>query len=66
MLVSVLVDRYQRVYKRKQYCPEQILSPIDSSDSEHQEKQDFIDRKLIGMRKKFIYWTYFTTNTNIS
>jgi hypothetical protein len=64
MLVSVLVDRYQRVYKRKQYCPEQILSPIDSSDSEHQEKQDFIDRKLSGTRKS-LFSGLITPRTSI-
>lgn len=51
MLVSVLVDRYQRVYNRKKYFPEQILSVADSSDDELNEKQDFINRKLSGTRK---------------
>jgi hypothetical protein len=53
MLVSVLVDRYQRVYNRKQFFPEQIISAIDSSASEHDDKQDFINRKLSGTRKNF-------------
>jgi len=51
MLVSVLVDSYQRVYNRKKFFPEQIMSAIDASDSEHDKKQDFIDRKLSGTRK---------------
>lgn len=46
MLVSVLVDRYQRVYNRKKFCPEQIISLVDPSESEHNEKQDFINKRL--------------------
>jgi hypothetical protein len=55
ILVSVLVDRYQRVYNRKQFFPEHILSAaVDSSTSEHDEKQDFIDRKLSGTKKSLL------------
>jgi hypothetical protein len=51
MLVSVLVEHYQRVYNRKQFLPEQIITAIDSSDSEQEEKQDFINKKLSGIKK---------------
>ncbi|UJR34289.1 hypothetical protein I4U23_021693 [Adineta vaga] len=51
MLVSVLVDRYQRVYNRKQFFPEQILSAIDSSTTEQDEKQDFINKRLSASRR---------------
>lgn len=48
MLVSVLVDRYQRIHSRKKFLPEQIISPVDLSDSEHDQKEDFIRKKLSG------------------
>jgi hypothetical protein len=51
MLVSVLVDRYQRIYNRKRFFPEQIMTALDSSDNEHDEKQDFINRKLTLSKK---------------
>jgi hypothetical protein len=51
MLISVLIDHYQRVYNRRKFSPEQILSAIHSSDSEHDEKQDFINRNLSGSKK---------------
>lgn len=51
MLVSVLVDRYQRIYNRKKFFPEQILSSGDSNESEHIEKEDFIRKKLSGLKK---------------
>lgn len=51
MLVSVLVDRYQRIYNRKKFFPEQILSSGDSDETEHLEKEDFIRRKLSGLKK---------------
>jgi hypothetical protein len=51
MLISVLVGRYQRVYNRKKFCPEHIISAIDSSDSERDEKQDFLNRNLTGTGK---------------
>ncbi|CAF4296610.1 unnamed protein product, partial [Rotaria sp. Silwood2] len=46
ILVSILVDRYQRVYSRKKIFPEQIISAADPTEREHEEKQDFINRKL--------------------
>ncbi|CAF3162127.1 unnamed protein product [Rotaria sp. Silwood2] len=46
ILVSILVDRYQRVYNRKKFYPEQIISAVDPNESEHEEKQEFINRKL--------------------
>jgi hypothetical protein len=55
MLVSVLADRYQRVYNRKQFSPEQIMSAIDSFDDQQSEEQDFINRKLSGMKKSLNY-----------
>lgn len=52
ILISVLVDHYQRVYKRKQFSPEQIVSAVSSSDpQENSEKQKFINRKLSGTKK---------------
>ncbi|CAF3564979.1 unnamed protein product [Rotaria sp. Silwood1] len=51
MLVSVLVDRYQRVYNRKKFSPEQIISAADPSNSEYDEKQDFINRTLNESKK---------------
>lgn len=51
MLVSVLVDRYQRVYNRKKFYPEQVISPVDAADAEHDEKEDFIRRKLTGLKR---------------
>jgi hypothetical protein len=51
MLVSVLVEHYQRVYNRKQFSPEQIITAVDSSDGEQEEKQDFINKKLSGLKK---------------
>ena len=50
MLVSVLVDRYQRIYSRKRFYPEQIVPKINGSDSEHDQKEDFIRKKLSGLR----------------
>ncbi|CAF4660982.1 unnamed protein product, partial [Rotaria sp. Silwood2] len=46
MLVSALVDRYQRVYNRKKFSPAQILSAADLSDNQYDEKQDFINRTV--------------------
>ncbi|CAF2030182.1 unnamed protein product [Rotaria magnacalcarata] len=46
ILVSILVDRYQRVYNRKRFFPDHVISAIDPCESEHDEKQDFINRKL--------------------
>ncbi|CAF3710915.1 unnamed protein product [Rotaria sp. Silwood1] len=46
ILVSILVDRYQRVYNRKKFFPDQIISAVDPNESEHEEKQDFINRVL--------------------
>ena len=51
MLISVLVDRYQRVYNRKKFVPEQIIAARESSDSDREKKQDFIMRKLSGMKR---------------
>ena len=51
MLVSVLVERYQRIYNQKQFPTEQVISAIDTSDSEHDEKQDFIEKNLSGTQK---------------
>ncbi|CAF1075589.1 unnamed protein product [Adineta steineri] len=51
ILVSVLVDRYQRIYNRRKYFPEQILSVVESSDNEHEEKQDFINTRLSGTKR---------------
>ncbi len=61
MLISVLVEHYQRVYNRKQFLPEQIITAIDSSDSEQEEKQDFINRKLSGIRKNLSGGLIFPT-----
>ena len=46
MLVSVLVDRYKRVYNRKQFFPEHIISTADLSDRERDDKHDFLRRNL--------------------
>jgi hypothetical protein len=51
ILVSVLVDRYQRIYNRKKFFPEHITSIIDASDSEHEQKEDFIRKKLTGLAR---------------
>ena len=51
MLVSVLVERYQRVYTRKQFLPDPVMAALNSSDSEDDEKQDFINRKLSGLAR---------------
>lgn len=51
MLVSVLVERYQRVYTRKQFLPDQVMAALNSSDNEDDEKQDFINRKLSGLAR---------------
>lgn len=51
ILVSILVNRYQRVYNRKKFCPEQIISAVDSNDVEHDEKQDFINRRISETKK---------------
>lgn len=51
MLVSVLVERYQRVYTRKQFLPDQVMAALHSSDSDDDEKQDFINRKLSGLAR---------------
>ena len=51
MLISVLVDRYQRIYNRKKFFPEQMMTAVDSSDNEHDEKQDFINRKLTSTKQ---------------
>ena len=51
MLVSVLVERYQRVYTRKQFLTDQVTAALHSSDSEDDEKQDFINRKLSGLTR---------------
>ncbi len=61
MLISVLVEHYQRVYNRKQFLPEQIITAIDSSDSEQEEKQDFINRKLSGIRRNLSGGLIFPT-----
>ncbi|CAF3897505.1 unnamed protein product [Rotaria sordida] len=46
ILISILVDRYQRVYNRKKFFPEQIIPAVDPNESEHDEKQDFINKRL--------------------
>ena len=51
MLVSVLVERYQRIYTRKQFLPDQVMTVLNSSDTENDEKQEFINRKLSGLKK---------------
>ena len=51
MLVSVLVDRYQRVYNRKKFYPEQVISPVDASDAEHDEKEEFLRKNLSGLKR---------------
>lgn len=51
VLVSVLVERYQRIYTRKQFLPDQVMTALNSSDNEDDEKQEFINRKLSGLKK---------------
>ncbi|CAF1465883.1 unnamed protein product [Adineta ricciae] len=57
MLVSVLVGRYQRVYNRKMFFPEQILSAIDESSTEQDEKQEFINKRLSKVPRKTVFST---------
>ncbi|CAF1285463.1 unnamed protein product [Adineta ricciae] len=57
MLVSVLVDRYQRVYNRKMFFPEQILSAIDESSTEQDEKQEFINKRLSKVPRNTLFST---------
>ncbi|CAF1149384.1 unnamed protein product [Rotaria sordida] len=38
MLVSILVDRYRRIYNRQIFSPEEIVSPADPSDHEYDKK----------------------------
>jgi hypothetical protein len=46
MLISVLVDHYQRVNNRKKYFPEEETFPIDSLENEHNQIQNIIMKKF--------------------
>ena len=42
MLISVLVDRYQRVYKRKKFLPQDETSFIETIEDQNRQTEDII------------------------
>lgn len=46
MLVSVLVDRYQRVYQRKMYVPEHDLPSINLSETKRKTCLSFMANRF--------------------
>lgn len=42
MLISVLVDRYQRVYKRKKFLPQDEASFIETIEDQNHQTEDII------------------------
>jgi hypothetical protein len=46
-IISVLADRYQRVYRRKIYFPQEEISVTDPSENQHYQTQDIIEQTKI-------------------